>query len=240
MKHLKKFFESQQSNIEILKQYFYDITDDLDDICELHITENNSNYYTVRISPTLRTTGTITQDTTDAIDLWIQSNSNDSRILTELKASISRLQDENILESFSLGKYQALGGSQGYELQIFTQLKDENLEDWIFVEEDNTAWVDGLRLKKYMKDKFGVDVSGYNLGEEYDRFDQRYIELTINFEPSVAKGKMSKIESELIKKRIKDSDDNEFDIFEECFYNKHSQNCSYIGFVLHNSIIDTQ
>ena len=35
MKHLKRFNENTDSDISILKEYFFNISEDLDDICQL-------------------------------------------------------------------------------------------------------------------------------------------------------------------------------------------------------------
>ena len=114
MKHLKRFFESNNSDADVLKEYFFNITDDLDNICEFEINQNNDNYFTVKISPKLKVTDTITQESTNLINDWVTSNTNSSKILAELKSSISRLEDEDILESFKLRKFLSLAGSEGY------------------------------------------------------------------------------------------------------------------------------
>jgi hypothetical protein len=242
MKHLKKFFESSQSDADVLKEYFFNITDDLDNICEFEISQNNDNYFTVKISPKLKVTNTITQDSTNLINDWIVSNTNSSKILAELKSSISRLEDEDILEGFTLRKFLALGNAEGYILEIYTKLKsDQEAENWIFVEDDNTAWVDGLRLKKYMMSKFGVDFRHFELYEDYDRYNERYIQLTIHFSEPVQKSKLEEIKEVLLKKEVTNEfEESSFRIFTECHYPHYRDTANYIMFILHGNITDTQ
>ncbi len=242
MKHLKKFFESSQSDADVLKDYFFNITDDLDNICDFEINQNNDNYFTVKISPKLKVTGTITQDSTNLINDWIASNTNSSKILAELKSSISRLEDEDILEGFTLRKFLALGNTEGYMLEIYTKLKsDQEAENWIFVEDDNTAWVDGLRLKKYMMSKFGVVFRHFELDEDYDRYNERYIQLTIHFAEPVQKSKLEEIKAVLLKKEVTNEfEESTFKIFTECHYPHYRDTANYITFILHGNITDTQ
>ena len=242
MKHLKKFFESTQSDIEVIKEYFYNISEDLEDTCELDINQNNENFFTVTIRPILKIKGTITQESTELINDWITSNSNSSKILNELKSSISRLQDENILESFSLRKFISTGNSEGYSLEIYTKLKEgQDIENWIFIEDDNSAWVDGLRLKKYMSSKFDVKVSNYELNEDYDKYNERYIQLTINFAEPVQKSKLEEIKQLLLKKEVRHEDEGEdIQIFVECHYPAYRDTGNYIIFILHGLILDVR
>lgn len=241
MKHLKKFNESSNSDVDILKEYFFNIIDDLEGICELEIIQNTSNYFTIKISPSLKIKSTITQDSTELINDWISSNNNSSMILNELKSSISRLQDENILESFTLRKYLSLSNTEGYILEIYTKLKsDEEIENWIFVDE-YTAWVDGLRLKKYLKSQFDVDFKDFELGEDYDRHGDRYIQFTIHFQNPVQKIKLEEIKEVLLKKQVNiEMDDEDIEIFTECYYPKFQETSTYMTFVLHEWVSDTR
>jgi hypothetical protein len=242
MKHLKKFNESKDSDLDILKEYFYNIAEDLSDICELSITQNNDNYFTITIKPLLEIKSTITQDNTEYINDWITSNSHNSKILVELKSSISRLQEENILESFTLKKFQSLSNSDGYILEIYTKIKgDVDIENWIFLEEDDTVWVDNLRLKKFMNSKFGLEIQNYELGEDFDKYNERYIHFTINFNEPVQKSKLEEIKVELLKKELWSEDEGEMiNIFDECYFTKHTDTSNYIMFVICPLVFDVR
>jgi len=177
MKHLKKFNESKDSDLEVLKEYFYNLVDDLENICTLEFKRNTSNYYTLYIEQLERISGSITKDTTNKIDTWISSSDKNSKILQELKSSISKLGDDNIIESFKLQR-----DIKGYSLEIYTKLKDEDSIQWIFIEEDYTAWIDELRLKKYLESKFDVKLDSAKFMDDYDRRNERFLLLNINLD----------------------------------------------------------
>jgi len=177
MKHLKKFNESKDSDLEVLKEYFYNLVDDLENICTLEFKKNTSNYYTLYIEQLERISGSITKDTTNKIDTWISSSDKNSKILQELKSSISKLGDDNIIESFKLQR-----DIKGYSLEIYTKLKDEDSIQWIFIEEDYTVWIDELRLKKYLESKFDVKLDSAKFMDDYDRRNERFLLLNIKLD----------------------------------------------------------
>ena len=177
MKHLKKFNESKDSDLEVLKEYFYNLVDDLENICTLEFKKNTSNYYSLYIEQLERISGSITKDTTNKIDTWISSSDKNSKILQELKSSISKLGDDNIIESFKLQR-----DIKGYSLEIYTKLKDEDSIQWIFIEEDYTVWIDELRLKKYLESKFDVKLDSAKFMDDYDRRNERFLLLNIKLD----------------------------------------------------------
>lgn len=234
MKHLKKFFESSDQDIDILKEYFFNITDDLEDICNFNLKQNTSSYYTITITSTLDLPDIISQENANGINRWIKYNGNDSRILQELKSSISRLQSEDIIESFSLTKM-----SDGYELSIYTKIKEgEDVSNWISVDDSYVAWIDESRLRKYLKDKFGVNMSSAKLQEEYTKYNERYIELEIRFKNRLSKNKLEQIESDLLKMIVTTDDEDELEIFSECYHGRGEDTFNWMSFVLDSSIVD--
>jgi len=192
MKHLKKFNESKDSDLEVLKEYFYNLLDDLENICTLEFKKNTSNYYTLYIEQLERISGSITKDTTNKIDTWISSSEKNSKILQELKSSISKLGDDNIIESFKLQR-----DIKGYSLEIYTKLKDEDSIQWIFIEEDYTVWVDELRLKKYLESKFDVKLDSAKFMDDYDRNNERFLLLNINLDREYPVKKLQEIIEDL-------------------------------------------
>ena len=192
MKHLKKFNESKDSDLEVLKEYFYNLLDDLENICTLEFKKNTSNYYTLYIEQLERISGSITKDTTNKIDTWISSSDKNSKILQELKSSISKLGDDNIIESFKLQR-----DIKGYSLEIYTKLKDEDSIQWIFIEEDYTAWIDELRLKKYLESKFDVKLDSAKFMDDYDRRNERFLLLNINLDREYPVKKLQEIIEDL-------------------------------------------
>ena len=192
MKHLKKFNESNDSDLEVLKDYFYNLLDDLENICTLEFKKNTSNYYTLYIEQLERISGAITKDTTNKIDTWISSSEKNSKILQELKSSISKLGDDNIVESFKLER-----NIKGYSLEIYTKLKDEDSIQWIFIEEDYTVWIDELRLKKYLESKFDVKLDSAKFVDDYDRHNERFLLLNINLDREYSVKKLREIIEDL-------------------------------------------
>jgi len=192
MKHLKKFNESKDSDLEVLKEYFYNLVDDLENICTLEFKKNTSNYYTLYIEQLERISGSITKDTTNKIDTWISSSDKNSKILQELKSSISKLGDDNIIESFKLQR-----DIKGYSLEIYTKLKDEDSIQWIFIEEDYTAWIDELRLKKYLESKFDVKLDSAKFMDDYDRRNERFLLLNIKLDREYPVKKLQEIIEDL-------------------------------------------
>jgi len=192
MKHLKKFNESKDSDLEVLKEYFYNLLDDLENICTLEFKKNTSNYYTLYIEQLERISGSITKDTTNKIDTWISSSDKNSKILQELKSSISKLGDDNIIESFKLQR-----NIKGYSLEIYTKLKDEDSIQWIFIEEDYTVWIDELRLKKYLESKFDVKLDSAKFMDDYDRRNERFLLLNINLDREYPVKKLQEIIEDL-------------------------------------------
>jgi len=192
MKHLKKFNESKDSDLEVLKEYFYNLVDDLENICTLEFKKNTSNYYSLYIEQLERISGSITKDTTNKIDTWISSSDKNSKILQELKSSISKLGDDNIIESFKLQR-----NIKGYSLEIYTKLKDEDSIQWIFIEEDYTVWIDELRLKKYLESKFDVKLDSAKFMDDYDRRNERFLLLNINLDREYPVKKLQEIIEDL-------------------------------------------
>ena len=192
MKHLKKFNESKDSDLEVLKEYFYNLVDDLENICTLEFKKNTSNYYTLYIEQLERISGSITKDTTNKIDTWISSSDKNSKILQELKSSISKLGDDNIIESFKLQR-----DIKGYSLEIYTKLKDEDSIQWIFIEEDYTVWIDELRLKKYLESKFDVKLDSAKFMDDYDRRNERFLLLNIKLDGEYPVKKLQEIIEDL-------------------------------------------
>lgn len=235
MKHLKKFNENTDSDISILKEYFFNISEDLDDICELVINQNTSNFFTIFINQKRNIKGTIDQSSINKIDVWIESNQDNSRILAELKSSINRLDGEELLENFSLNK-----NIDGYKLEVFTKIKsDSDIENWIFVEPDYSVWYDQLRLKNLIKNRFNLEITNSYFSEDYDKYEKRYLQFNITFKDLVEKSKLQEVVDFLSKIRAQEPDDDDtFEIFDGGTFSKHRESSRDIWLYLHDSITD--
>jgi len=188
MKHLKRFNESKDSELDVIKDYFYNLVDDLENVCTLEFKKNTSNYYTIYIEQSERITGVITKDTITKINTWISSSSGNSKILEEIKSSISRLEEESIIDNFKLER-----NNTGYILEIYTKLKEQNTGEWIFIEEDWSVWIDELRFKNYLKTKF-------------DRWNDPHLLLNIKLEEEYPVETLSKIIQDLVKIEVKNEE----------------------------------
>ncbi len=201
MKHLKRFNESKDSELDVIKDYFYNLVDDLENVCALEFKKNTSNYYTIYIEQSERITGVITKDTITKINTWISSSSGNSKILEEIKSSISRLEEESIIDNFKLER-----NNTGYILEIYTKLKEQNTGQWIFIEEDWSVWIDELRFKNYLKTKFNVKLESANFFQEFDRWNDPHLLLNIKLEEEYPVETLSKIIQDLVKIEVKNEE----------------------------------
>lgn len=236
MKHLKgyKVFESSEGNKEVLSYYFHNITDDLSDICSLNINEITSNYFEVNISSTVKLPKDIGSKNVEDIDTWIEYNDNDSIILKELKSSISRLQDEDIIDKFNLVRT-----DNGYAMSVYTKItEDDDINEWIFVNDAYEAYIDEARLINYFKAKLDTVVSSATLQDDYGRHGDRYIELEVQLDEVVSKEKLKRIEKKVLGIKVDFSETLRHPIFTECYYSKNENGSDWISFILDESISD--
>lgn len=186
---IRRFNESLEDDLRVIKDYFASFTEDLEDICGAHFNKVNDNLFEVVIRFTGEMTSQISDETKlTKLDHWIDMNEVDNKILKELRASMQMLVSDDMLEEFKLTKH-----TWGYTIEIHTQIKGE-VTDWCYVNDSNITY-DKNRLKKIIFDKFGVEVESSHMGEEYDKHGDRYLEFGITFK--------NKIKGEVVK-QIKD------------------------------------
>lgn len=196
MKRLKRFNESQDQDLQIIKEYFYNITDDLESICTVEFQKNTDNYFTIyfRLKNGIRKD--ITKDNVTEIDNWLKVNNDDEILLKELSASISTLQDEQILVNFTLSP---VATNRAYVLKIYTKLKtEEDVDNWFILNTYFEAKIDELRMKSWFKKNFNVEVSSFDEIEDYDRYNQRYLALEVNFSTPFDQKHFEKIKDNLL------------------------------------------
>ena len=196
MKRLKRFNESKEQDLQILKDYFYNIIDDLESICTVDFQTNADNYITFyfRLKNGIRKD--ITKDNVTEIDNWLKVNDDDETLLKELSASISTLQDEKILANFTLSP---ISTNRGYVLKIYTKFKNESdVNKWILINGYYEIKIDELRMKSWFKKNFDVEVNYFDEVEDYDRYQQIYLRLDINFSTPIDQEKFEKIKPRLL------------------------------------------
>jgi len=131
MKRLKRFNETQDQDLQIIKEHFYNITEDLEDICTVEFQKNiirimlNRTDYEYIIYFRLKNARRkeITQNNLEEIDNWFKTNSEDRILLKEISASLSTLQDEKILDNFKLSTISLSNQESAiaYILKIYTK-----------------------------------------------------------------------------------------------------------------------
>ena len=126
MKRLKRFNESQDQDLQIIKEYFYNITDDLESICTVVFQKATDNSFTIYFILKNSRRKEITQNNLEEIDNWFKTKSEDRILLKEISASLSTLQDEKLLDNFKLSTIPLSNqeSATAYTLKIYT--KKEN------------------------------------------------------------------------------------------------------------------
>ena len=235
MKRLKRFNESKEQDLQILKDYFYNIIDDLESICTVEFQKNTDNYFTIyfRLKNGIRKD--ITKDNVTEIDNWLKVNNDDEILLKELSASISTLQDEQILVNFTLSP---VATNRAYDLKIYTKLKtEEDVDNWFILNTYFEAKIDELRMKSWFKKNFNVEVSSFDEIEDYDRYQQRYLCLDINFATPIDQEKFEKIKPRLLELTCEnDEEDIKLKPFDSVEYYSRQAEITSINIYLNSMI----
>lgn len=123
MKRLKRFNESQDQDLQIIKEYFYNITDDLESICTVEFHKATDNSFTIYFILKNSRRKEITQNNLEEIDNWFKTKSEDRILLKEISASLSTLQDEKFLDNFKLSTIPLSNqeSATAYTLKIYTK-----------------------------------------------------------------------------------------------------------------------
>ena len=133
---IKRFNESLENDLRVIKDYFASFSEDLEDICEAHFNKVNDNLFEVVIRFKGNMTSQISDETSlTKLEHWIDMNEVDNKILKELRASMQMLVSDDMLEEFKLTKH-----TWGYTIEIHTQIKGE-VTDWCYVNDNNITSV---------------------------------------------------------------------------------------------------
>ena len=228
---IRRFNESIQNDLISIKEYFSSFESDLEDICQAHFNKVNDNLFEVVIRFTGDTSSQINDETNlTKLDNWINMNEVDNIILKELRASMQMLVNDDMLEEFKLSK-----NYWGYTIEIHTQIKVE-VTDWVYVN-DGSITYDKNRLKKIIFDSFGVEVESSHMGEEYDKYGDRYLEFEITFKNKIKGEIANQIKNYVM--NIEDADGDK--VFIECWglYNyKETDEIKNLYFEITKSVYD--
>jgi hypothetical protein len=168
---IQKFHESYNNDLFKIKNYFSNFSDDMEDICTINISEVNKTLYKIKIERKNRV-DEIDENNLNEIESWIISNQEDNNILKEIRASLTMISQDDMLESFKLKKTLNV-----YHIEINTQIIGE-IEDWIYVDAPDVKW-DKKRLIKIINQKFGINPNIVLLDSTFNRDGDPSLELQI-------------------------------------------------------------
>lgn len=156
---IRKFHESHNSDLFNIKNYFSNFSDDMEDICTINISEVNKTLYKISIKGKNRV-DEIDENNLNEIESWIISNQEDNNILKEIRAALTLLTQDDMLDSFKLRK-----NLNVYHIEINTKIIGE-IEDWIYVDAPDVKW-DKKRLMKIINQKFGITPAEVEIENTY-------------------------------------------------------------------------
>ena len=207
---IRRFNESFEDDLRVIKDYFASFSENLEDICRAYFNKVNDNLFEVVIKFTGDMASQIADETSlSKLDHWIIMNEADNKILKELRSSMQMLVSDNMLEEFKLTKH-----SWGYTIEIHTTIKGK-VTDWCYVDNNNITY-DKNRLKKIIFDTFGVEVESSHMGEEYDKHGDRYLEFEITFKNKIKGESVKQIKDFILNTEVEVDGDLE-KVFTNCW-----------------------
>ena len=187
-----RFNESKENeDIQVIIKEYFASFEDMEDICTLEFKKINDTYFKIKIR--LKNSNTKikqqyyikSESDLFILDNHIINNTNDNKILTELKASLNGLINDDVLEDFNISRQYAIVPASYilYEIKIWTKVSGD-YQQWVFINDYHLLY-DKVRLKQLIKDKFNIEIISSILEEDYDRYNDRYIRFGIEFEKGV-------------------------------------------------------
>jgi hypothetical protein len=184
-----RFFESLDGDFSTVKSYFSGFNT-LKDICRISFDVRNENTFEITITYIGDTSSLITYspdkdaDNTNSLKNWINQKDDEKLIMETLKDIMREISDDDILYEFSIRRY-----TFGHNVKITTKLKNEyDLENWIYVNNQDEISHDKNRLKVLMNKKYDIDVTKSEIKHGYrDNHKYLYLEIYFNEKLSVDK-----------------------------------------------------
>jgi len=149
-----KYNENSEDLLKVIKEYFYNITEDLSELCKVVFSKYNENLYKVNIYIN-------NSSDNDALSSLISNNENIIIVLKELKSTIFNLINEDVIDDYKI----KIEYDSGYINLILNKVQD--LEKWILID-DWEIYFDDLSFKRAMKNKFNVNIERAIIEEYYD------------------------------------------------------------------------
>ena len=149
-----KYNENSDDLLKVIKEYFYNITEDLSELCKVVFSKYNENLYKVNIYIN-------NSSDNDALSSLISNNENTIIVLKELKSTIFNLINEDVIDDYKI----KIEYDSGYINLILNKVQD--LEKWILID-DWKIYFDDMNFKRAMKNKFNVNIERAIIEEYYD------------------------------------------------------------------------
>lgn len=146
-----KFNESSEDILKIIKEYFYNITEDLNDICRVDFSKINENVYEVLFK--------IEYSNYKNINQLIDIHEKSIKVLKEVNFSVSNLVNESIIEDFKI--------EQQKNNYLKLTLNKSESDKWFHII-DWEIYFDEFIFKKTVKEKFNITVDNARINTYYD------------------------------------------------------------------------
>jgi hypothetical protein len=189
---IKRFFESVESDRFIIDDYFSELSEggSFDKEIRFTINEINENLFKVYIQFKIDKNYNI--DIYPKLDLLEKKNDLKSKIFKYIKSSILGLLNDDSVDDIKIHEEDF-----GYEIEVLTKLKG-NIEDWIYVDDDQSITYDERRFRKLMKNKFNVNVVSSSINMEAGRYGEEYPEMSIALDETPTKEKIEEIKKYML------------------------------------------
>lgn len=189
---IKRFFESVQSDKFIIDDYFAELSEggSMDKEVNFSINEVNENYFKVYVDIKIDKNYNI--DIYPKLDLLEKKNDLKSKIFKYIKSSILGLLNDDSVDDIKIHEEDF-----GYEIEVLTNLKGD-LEDWIYIDDDQIITYDERRFRKLMKNKFNVNVASSSINMEADKYGEEYPEMSIALDETPTKEKIEEIKKYML------------------------------------------
>ena len=189
---IKRFFESTQSDKSIIDDYFAELSEggSMDNKVNFSIKEINDNYFKVYVFLKIDRNQNI--EIYQKLNLLEKKNDLKSKIFKYIKSSILGLLNDDSVDDIKIHEEDF-----GYEIEILTNLKGE-LEDWIYIDDDQSVTYDERRFEILMKNKFNVNVVSSSINMEADKYGDEYPEMSISLDEKPTKEKIEEIKKYML------------------------------------------
>jgi hypothetical protein len=170
MKKLKSFrlFESTNSKIDDLKEYFFNIEDTYSDDIDINYNENSSDFLSISIN--------FKTELTETIELKAKRYRDISDILLLVNRNLKKIEEEFVMDDLMVVRNYSIQ----FKLYYKSAFDDIKIED-IFIEqeEDFTMYINKYKLEKLVNDKYGIDIDNIDIKHDEDKDGNPYSQVSL-------------------------------------------------------------